>query len=167
MEEEEDPKNMATKFYTELFTSDPESGREFIRGRFPPIKEEASQGLEAGHTMAETWKALKGMSSLKAPGSDDYQSIFFKRTWETTGLAVYDFAQRVLRGEDIPMEATEALLVLIPKEEKSVCIRCFRPISLCSICVMLMTKMIVNQLKIVQSDIVAQTKHPSYMEDKA
>lgn len=58
------------------------------------------------------------MGSLKAPGPDGYQHVFFKRTWELTGTALHNFSQGVLRGELIPLEVTEALLVLIPKEEK-------------------------------------------------
>lgn len=61
MEGKVELKNMATKFYTTLFTLNPESNGEFIRGRIPPIKEEFRQILEAGYTMA-------GMKGSKGDG---------------------------------------------------------------------------------------------------
>lgn len=43
-----------------------------------------------------------------------------------------------------PLEATEALLVLIPKEEKPTSIRGFRPISICNMNIKFVIKAIVN-----------------------
>lgn len=63
--------------------------------------------------------------------------------------------QGVLRGEDLALEAVEALLVLIPKEEKPSSIRRFGSISLYNINVKLVTKMIVNRLKMVLDGTVA------------
>lgn len=53
------------------------------------------------------------------------------------------------------MEATEALLLLIPMEEKPSSIKGFRPISVCNVCVKVLSKMIVNHLKEVLNDIIA------------
>lgn len=70
---------------------------------------------------------------MKAPGPDGFQPIFFKRTWEITGQAVHSFVHGVLKGGEVPLEALEALLVLIPKEMKPSSIKGFRPISLCMV----------------------------------
>lgn len=90
--------------------------------------------MQAEYTEEETSIALKGMGSLKASSPDGFESIFFKKTWERIGPAVFAFVNGVFKGEEIPMEATEALLVLIPKEENPASIRSFRPISLCNVC---------------------------------
>lgn len=95
------------------------------------------------------------MGSLKTLGPDGYQPVFFKRNWELTGTTLHNFAQGVLRGEVIPSEETEALLVLIPKEEKPSSIKGFKSISLCNVCVKVVTKMIVNWLKEVLDDIIS------------
>lgn len=58
------------------------------------------------------------MGSLKAVGLDDYQAIFYKKTWSVTRPALISIMLGVLRGEEVPLEAVEAALVLIPKEEK-------------------------------------------------
>lgn len=69
--------------------------------------------------MEEVCTVLKGMSSFKALGPDGFQAVFFKKTWELTGKAVYSFVQNILEGDEIPSEAAKAMLVLIPKEGKA------------------------------------------------
>lgn len=114
--------------------------------------------LEAEFTAEETRKALKEMGSLKAPGLDGFQPIFYKRTWGITGPTIVAFTHGMLRGEAIPLEATEALLVLIPKNLKPMMIKNFRPISLCNVSIKLVTKMIVNRLKLVLNGIVGRNQ---------
>lgn len=70
------------------------------------------------------------MWSLKTPGPDGFQPLFFKKTWNITGQALHNFAQDVLKGADFPAEAAEAMLVLIPKENKPRSIKGFRSVSL-------------------------------------
>lgn len=67
---------------------------------------------------------------------------------------MFDFVKRVLEEADIPTKATETLLVLIPKEEKTSNIRSFRPISLCNVIIKLATKMLVNRLKAISRCII-------------
>lgn len=69
MEGKEELKNLAVKYYIELFSSDPESGGEFIRGKLQSINEDDKQVLGADCTNEEISRALKGMGSLKAPMS--------------------------------------------------------------------------------------------------
>lgn len=107
------------------------------------------------YTLEETHKSLMGMGSLKAPGPDGFHALFFKKTWNLTGRALHSFAQGILQGGDFPPEVTEALLVLIPKEQKPSSIKNFRPISLCNVSVKLVNKMIVNRLKHVLSKLIS------------
>lgn len=64
----------------------------------------------------------------------------------------------MLKGDEIPEEAAGALIVLIPKEEKSKSVRSFKPISLCNICTKLMTKVIDNRLKEILKDIISPSR---------
>lgn len=95
------------------------------------------------------------MGSLKALGLDGYQPLFFKSIWDLTGQALHQFTQEVLRGEEIPLEAAEALLVQIPKEKRPSTIRGFKPISLCNVNMKVVSKMIVNRLKEVLCGIIS------------
>lgn len=92
-------------------------------------------------------KVLRSMGSYKAPDPDGYQAIFFKNSWRVTGPAVYGFVSEIMQGGEIPVEAAEALLVLIPKEMKPSSMRGFRPLSLSNIVYELISKLIVSRLK--------------------
>lgn len=139
--------NMAVDYYKGLFTSEHSGGEDFMRGCFPPLSDHVRRRLDEGFALEDTRKALMAMGSLKAPGPDGYQSIFFKNTWDVTGRQLHQFAQNILGGDIIPPEAIEFLLVLIPKEERPSSIRGFRPISLCNVAVKVVSRMIVNRLK--------------------
>lgn len=68
------------------------------------------------------------------------------------------FVKGVLKGDAVPLELTKALLVLIPKEGRPISIRNFRPISLCNVCIKLVTKVVVNLLKGVLGDLIASNQ---------
>lgn len=55
----------------------------------------------------------------------------------------------------LPKEAAEAALVLIPKEAKSCNIRGFRPLSLCNVSYKLVSKVIVNRLKLLKKELIS------------
>lgn len=154
-DDKEQLKNMTVNFYQDLFTSEPEAGGNFMRKCFPPILEETRRELEVDYSLAETSKALKGMGSLKSPGPDGYQPLFFMKTWNLTGQDLHSFAQGVLGGGDFSAEAAEALLVLIPKVNRPTSIKGFRPVNLCNVSMKVISKMIVNRLKKVLDDIIS------------
>lgn len=106
----------------------------------------------------EIWRALKSMSPWKSPGPDGFPSAFFQQTWVTTGSALVGFVEQALEHCIIPANSNESLLVLIPKEEKPESIKGFRPISLCNVCIKLVTKTLVNRLKNIWSSIISPTQ---------
>lgn len=77
VEDKEELKQMATKFYDRLFSSSPEVEGDLIRGHFFGLDEEQCLGLEKKVAISETKKALNEMGSWKAPGPDGYQLGFF------------------------------------------------------------------------------------------
>lgn len=144
---------MAVNFYRDLSTSDPSVGGAYTRSCFPPILEEARRELKADLSIADTSMALKGMGSLKAPGLDGYQLVFFKRTGSLKGQVLQNFAQGVLGGGDFSAKVAEALQVLIPEKDKPGSIKRFRPISLCNVSMKVVSKMFVKCLKKVLDNI--------------
>lgn len=154
MEEKQELMTLALNFYADLFRSDPTTGGEFIKGRFPQISEEAHLSLEAELSIDETRRALMEIGSLKALGPDGYQPVFFKCTWDLTRRLSILSRSGFLMGGEVPAAALEALLVLIPKEDKPTTIRSFRQISLCNVCIRVVIKIIVNRLKAVLRDII-------------
>lgn len=158
VDDKETLKNLATTFYKTLFTSDASTGGDFLRGCFPPLSEDTRRRLEEDYSIEETCKALMEMGSLKAPGPDGYPPLFFKATWDTTGKDLHQFVQGILNGVEIPLNVAEALLVLIPKEERPSTIRGFRPISRCNVSLKVASKMIVNRWKSFMGEIISSSQ---------
>lgn len=130
-------------------------GGEFITGSFPRIDASTGELLEKEVEMEETERALRSMGSYRAPGPDGFQPIFFKKTWHTTGAAVHSFVKKVFEDGDIPEEAAEAILVLIPKGTRPSNIRDFRPLSLCNVAYKLTSKVIVSRLRSLMQELVS------------
>lgn len=81
--------------------------------------------------------------------------MFFKKTWHITGEVVCSFVRKVMKDEEVPGDASEATLVLIPKESKPSSMRGFRPLSLCNVSYKLTSKIIVNRLKATMEDLIS------------
>lgn len=141
-------KDLAVSYYDALFKSAEGSGRrEFISGAFLVIGEDMRVALKGELSEEEMKKDLKGMGSYKAPGSDGYQVVFFKDTWDITAKAIRSFVKDILGGGDLPEDAAEALLVLIPNGLHPASMREFRLISLCNTAYKLVSKVVVGRLK--------------------
>lgn len=83
-------KDMAIKFYSKLFKSEPVEG-DFITGAFPVLEEDILEELGKELLTEETKRALWEMRSYKAPGPDGYHAIFFKATWNVTRQVLHAF----------------------------------------------------------------------------
>lgn len=64
-------------FYKELFSSDPNSGGSFIRGKFPSLAENCKLGLEGSVFKEEVRRALEEIGSFNAPRLDGFHACFF------------------------------------------------------------------------------------------
>lgn len=49
-----------------------------MNGKFPALSDDQKRELEKEYTTKETWKALRGLGALKAPGPDGFQATFFR-----------------------------------------------------------------------------------------
>lgn len=133
-----------------------------MRGCFPMLSENVKRRLNGEFTVEDTRKALMKIALLKAPGPDRFQPIFFKETWDLTGCALHKFARDIIEGGNIPLEAAKILLVLIPKEERPINIRNFRPISLCNVTIKVISRMLVDCLKTMLCEIISPN-HASFV----
>lgn len=162
VEDKEQLKGLATKFYGDLLTLEPGGIEDFILSRFPQASEETKRILLANFTMEETKKALWQMGSWKAPVPDGFHVGFFKRTRECTGASIHRFFSGVLQGADFPPEAIESLLVLVPKKTKPSSIKDFKPIVLCNVSVKLVSKVTANRVKVMLKEVVSSNQ-PSFI----
>lgn len=89
---------------------------------------------------------VKEMSSLKAPGPDGYQVLFYQKNWELVSKNVYELAFTVLEGKGIPNNLNDTHIVLLPKVDNPEVSSQFRPIGLCNVSYKIITKVIINRL---------------------
>lgn len=69
------------------------------------------------------------------------------------GTSLFHFG--VLERGVVPPGAAEALLVVIPKEVKPTTMKGFRPLSLCNVPIKVVSKTIVNRLKMMMPHIIS------------
>lgn len=95
------------------------------------------------------------MGGWKAPGPDCLQVAFYQRSWNVVGELVSLTVSRVLDRGQLDQGMADVLLVLIPKVESPESIRQFCHIILCNVTFKLVTKAIVNRLKLVMEELVS------------
>ncbi|GMI87106.1 hypothetical protein HRI_002379900 [Hibiscus trionum] len=158
----DDPKVLqehAVDFFSSLFTSEPcPEPPELVLMGFPQIHRDAMQGLLREVTLDEVTEVVFSMSPLKAPGADGFHATFFQKNWSTVGESVFRFVSDFFEHGHLLDDANQTLLVLIPKVQNPTKISQYRPISLCIVLYKVITKILVNRLKPLLSDLVSQNQ---------
>lgn len=70
------------------------------------------------------------------------------------GTALHNFTKTVLEKGEVSTAATEALLIVIPKEANPTTMHSFRPLSLCNVSLKVASKMVVQRLKWILQDLI-------------
>lgn len=114
----------------------------------------ASQVLCGHVSKEEVWTTLFGMGSLKAPGPDGFQALFFKEYWHIVGDDLWHTVRDAFLNGSFDPVLAHILVVLIPKVDVPTSFKEFRPISLCNVTYKLITKVLVNRLRPYLNDLV-------------
>jgi hypothetical protein len=87
--------------------------------------------LDGAFSLDEAWDAIKNMPSNRAPGPDGFSWDFYKHCWPIIKFDVFDALTAVFLGHGQNLAYLNgALITLIPKKDKAVELKDFRPISL-------------------------------------
>nr|KYP54501.1 Transposon TX1 uncharacterized [Cajanus cajan] len=111
--------------------------------------------LGAPVSKEEVFQALMEMKPYKAPGPDGFQPIFYKMYWDVVGDDVWSFVRTAFATSFFDPQAVETLIVLIPKHEGPRHLKDFQPISLCNVLHKLISKVLVNRLRLILNRIVS------------
>lgn len=95
----------------------------------------------------EIVQALKQMGSLKSPGPDGFNFLFYKTYWSIFGDAVTKEIQSFFATGKIKPALNHTFIVLLPKVTSAFKVDQFRPIALCNVVYKLITKIIVGRLR--------------------
>ncbi|CAN1153186.1 LINE-1 retrotransposable element ORF2 protein [Linum perenne] len=123
-----------------------------------PLSEAENRVLGRDLSAPEITLAIKSMGSLKAPGKDGFQPIFFQKCWNTVGGDVSDFLLNSFRYPELIEQVNQTIIVLIPKLLKPEQISQFRPISLCNVTYKLMAKCVADRLRSCMGNLVNETQ---------
>jgi len=122
--------------------------------RFASLTSHDYENLNKIFSAEEVEKEVRDMGSLKAPGPDGFQPVFYQRCWETVGGSVVRFATQFFKNGKLPEDMNDALVVLIPKVTTPESITQFRPKSLCNVLFKIITKAMVGRLKGVMTKLI-------------
>nr|XP_029146216.1 uncharacterized protein LOC114924798 [Arachis hypogaea] len=122
------------------------------------VTEDMNRELISEVTEDEVRKAVFSMGSLKAPGPDGLNGMFYQKHWEIIKKEVCAVVKEFFRNGFLPEEIGETIVVLIPKVKDPEELNQLRPISCCNFIYKIITKVIVLRLKRFLKDIVSPTQ---------
>lgn len=138
---------MATRFYEQLYTSEPTSSPSPVPLRFPTLSHSDRQWLNRLVSELEIQSALFQMGSHKAPGPDGFSVLFFQKYWPVVKPQVLSLLGGVFSTGQFPIGLNASIICLIPKCDAPEDLHQFRPISLCNVLVKVVTKVLSNRLQ--------------------
>ena len=103
----------------------------------------------------EIEKVVRCMGSLKAPGPDGFNALFFQNQWPQVCSSVHNFITKIFDDPRHVQDVNHTFLVLIPKIDFPEKLKDFRPISLCNVIYKIVTKIVVNRIKPILSKVVS------------
>ncbi|PKA48832.1 Putative ribonuclease H protein [Apostasia shenzhenica] len=106
-------------------------------------------------TLEEVKEAIFSIHKDSAPGPDGFGSGFFQYCWDIIKSDLLQAASAFLSGSHLDRAYTSSLIVLVPKSDEVSTWKDFRPISLSNVKTKFLSKILVNRLRTVISDIIS------------
>ena len=148
------------EYYIDLFTS---SGNrdwgDVLECITPRVSMTMNDELNAPVSVEEIKAATVNMGSLKAPGPDGFQGIFYQAHWEVIASDVNQLIGEFISGSLQPLRINATHLALIPKVQCPEFVSQFRPISLCNYSYKILSKVLANRLKNIMPLLISPTQN--------
>ncbi|CAM9004002.1 unnamed protein product [Rhodiola kirilowii] len=161
---------IAVRYFQQLFTASDNCSREELLHAmaFLPRKVTASHNrtLTAPYVEGEIFAALSQLNPSKAPGLDGFPAGFFQTYWDVVKIDFVNLCLSVLNSGDIPERFNDTLLVLIPKQKRTIeRMEDLRPISLTSVVSRVVAKVMVNRLQAILSEVIS-TEQSAFVKSR-
>jgi hypothetical protein len=147
---------MATSYFKELFTRDPNLNADNLTSLFQEnVTTQMNDELCRDFTEEEISDALFQIGPLKAHGTDGFPARFFQRNWDTLKAEVINGVKLFFLTGNMPDGVNDTVIVLIPKVDFPETLKDFRPISLCTVLYKVIAKCLVNRLRPLVGDLIS------------
>lgn len=147
-----------TNYFSSLFSSKGSLVPEPSHGPQGRVTDSMNADLYKPFTAAELKTSLFQMHPTKAQGYDGFPGLFFQKYWPIFGDTITRVCLQILNEDADFGELNHTLIALIPKVSEPSCVTDFRPISLCSVLYKMISKTIVNRLKLILPRLILEEK---------
>lgn len=154
----DDLKCHVVEFYKGLFSGQVNGSQFASVCGFPPLSINSLDFMTRPICLDDVREALFSMDPSKAPGVDGFPAFFYQKGWNFMKNDLLAFVQEAFNNGTLPSDVLVSLVVLIPKVENPERLTQFRPISLCTVLYKLVTKVIVNRIKLMLPDLIDLTQ---------
>lgn len=120
----------------------------------PSLSDSHIKILNTPFTKEEIKAAAFSTIPFKSPGPDGFPPMFFQENWDSVGNNICDIMQMFTSTNHLLRESNKTYICLIPKTKNPTTPSQFRPISLCNSSYKIISKTLVNRLKMIIGDLV-------------
>lgn len=138
----------------------------FNNSSIPQLSKEEVQCCDEQITIEQCSKALKDLPNDKSPGSDGFNTNFYKFFWSSINDLVLDSFRYAFQCGHLSIEQRRGILTLIPKKDKDIrFLKHWRPISLLNTDYKILTKTLSTRLLSVLPSII-NPDQVAYVKDR-
>ena len=151
--------SIAVDYFTTLFSiSNPSTIEEVIAPVKQVVCPDMNARLMAPYSAEEVKRALFQMSPSKSPGPDGMTALFFQKFWNIVGTNVTDAVLDFLNCGKMLSSINFTHIALVPKVKSPDCMPQFRPISLCNVLYKIVSKVLVNRMKVILPWVISDSQ---------
>ncbi|XP_020969282.1 uncharacterized protein LOC110267813 [Arachis ipaensis] len=153
---EADIMRLVETHFAKLFTSEGDRNMEDCLKHIPMrVTSKMNDDLMAKIKDEEIKEAVFGMGSLKAPGPDGLNGLFFQQHWDILNKEVCGVVRQIFEEGSLPEDLGETTVVLIPKVKQPESLNQLRPISCCNFIYKIVTRVLVGRLRKVLDVVIS------------
>lgn len=155
---------VAGNYFSELYTSNPASDQvyqQIFEGFQAKITDDINRDLIRDISDEEINEAIFSIGPHKAPGPDGFTGDFYHHFWDDIRPAIVKEVKEFFEDGKMDQIPNHTNLCLIPKVDSPMSMAEFRPTALCNVFYKIISKILVNQLKLHLSGIILENQAAS------
>ncbi|KAL9687653.1 hypothetical protein QQ045_032060 [Rhodiola kirilowii] len=150
---------IASEYFDNMFTSSltdgPMDWERLLWCVKPVVTEEMNCMLMGDVREDEVRSAIFSMGPLKAPGIDGFPALFYQKNWSRLRGHVMEMIRRFWMDGVLDDRINNTLIVLLPKKHNADKMADLRPISLCTVAVKIITKVLAARLQGILNQVIS------------